>query len=214
MSNAPNWYQPPSPQPGSGVYAPPPHGYGYGAGGVVYGTFGIRFGARVVDTLVGMVVGFASGLVAGVAMVVLRSPGEVAAHKPGISFIGLGLSIFGSLAYHALSEGIGGATIGKLACGLRVRSADLSPPTLGAGILRTLAYWIDAFFFGLVAYSVMSKSMTQQRLGDKWGKTVVVRASSLPPGALAQPSPVGGLMAGLAVWLLCSIASQLVPFLL
>jgi hypothetical protein len=61
----------------------------------------------------------------------------------------------------------------------------LGPCTLRGAILRNLGYYVDAFFFGMVAYGSMSRSPMQQRLGDKWGRTVVVKVASLahPPSA-------------------------------
>jgi hypothetical protein len=41
----------------------------------------------------------------------------------------------------------------------------------------------------------MSRSRTRQRNGDKWGRTVVVRAASLPPSA-QRPNVALGILLG------------------
>ena len=97
----------------------------------------------------------------------------------------------------------------KAILGLRVKRAeDFAPCGLLRAAGRNLAYYIDAFFFGLVAYSAMSKSRMSQRLGDQWASTVVVQASSLPPGAAGG---LGfGLGLGIAGYLVMSMLSVIV----
>ncbi len=178
------------------MYAPPAAPTGaqaeplsVNADGVEYGGFGIRAGARIVDVIVGMVLGSIGGAIGG-AMSALGSTvvagGPVAMRSTGLSGLTAVSFLFGTLAtvaYHALSEGLGGASLGKLVLGLRVRRSDLSPCTVGAAIGRSLAYYIDSFFFGIVAWGSMSKSPQQQRLGDKWARTVVVKNATMPAGA-------------------------------
>jgi uncharacterized RDD family membrane protein YckC len=85
--------------------------------------------------------------------------------------------------------------------GLRVRRSDLAPCTVGAAFGRNLAYYIDSFFFGLVAYSSMSKSPRQQRLGDKWAHTVVVKSATLPAGV-----PAGNVGLAIALGTMAHVA--------
>ena len=167
--------------------------------GLGYAGFGVRAGAQVIDWIVGMVLGLVAGMVCGVVIGVLAAMGSFGpdwARKLGamtpLSFL---LGIVGGILYHALCEGLGGATVGKLITGLRVRAEDGSPARIGAGLLRSLAFLIDGLFFGLVAYGSMSKSRMQQRLGDKWAHTVVVRAASLPATA-PRPSLARGIVLG------------------
>jgi uncharacterized RDD family membrane protein YckC len=173
-------------------------------------TFGIRAGARIVDLVVGVVVGFIGGGVGG-AIVGLAAPERVhdLSKLTVASFL---LSTLGSLAYHTISECVAGASVGKLVCGLRVVSQNgFGRPTVLGAFIRTLGYYIDSLFFGLVGYSVMSKSELQQRLGDKWGKTVVVKSASLRAGVL--PGPVVGLMTALLAWCALAFASTVVKVL-
>jgi uncharacterized RDD family membrane protein YckC len=173
--------------------------------------FPIRGAARVLDTLVGVGVGF--GVTFGVGIVVaslVRSgslPPSAVKRLSELSLGTFGWSFLGTMAYHTLSESIGGASVGKWICGLRVYSADFSPDgtflvglrrcTLGGALVRTLVLMIDTLFFASIAYFSMAGSRWQQRLGDRWGHTVVVKAKStdLPP-----KSPILGMLVGLLAW--------------
>lgn len=161
--------------------------------------FGIRFVARVVDSIVHMANGLVAGLFAGVILGVLSALGAVSpgwetrmGQMSGLSFIAGALT---SLMYEAFSEANGGATVGKAICGLRVVRDDGAPCTLGRAVGRNAAFYIDGLFFGLIAWSAMSKSLMKQRLGDQWAGTYVVHARSL-----ATPrSPAVGILLGLAL---------------
>jgi len=47
--------------------------------------------------------------------------------------------------------------------------------------ISDLAYSIDALFSGLIGYQSMQKGPLQQRYGDIWGKTVVVKKIVFQP---------------------------------
>ncbi len=156
--------------------------------------FWIRAGARTIDTLLGMGLGLVSGIIgpAIVALLGQHRAGPMGAFAPGT----IALSFVGPVLYHALAESMGGATLGKLACGLRVVGEDYRPISFGAGVIRSVAYFLDAFCFGMVAYSFMQGSSLHQRLGDKWAHSVVVRVE---PGPSRPVFP--GIAIGLAAWL-------------
>jgi uncharacterized RDD family membrane protein YckC len=184
--------------------------------GLEYAGFGVRAGAQVIDWIVGMVLGLVAGMVGGVAIGVLAAMGSFGpdwARKLGamtpLSFL---LGIVGATLYHALCEGLGGATVGKLITGLRVRADDGSPARIGAGLLRSVAFLVDGLFFGLIAYGSMSKSRMQQRLGDKWAHTVVVRAASLPPTA-QRPSLALGLVLGCVAQMAITVLDSILKVL-
>ena len=82
------------------------------------------------------------------------------------------------LLAEAIGEGLGGSTLGKMTLGLRVVRPDGAPINFGAALGRSAAFFVDAIFFGLVAWTSMSGSMLKQRYGDKWANTVVVRVAS------------------------------------
>jgi uncharacterized RDD family membrane protein YckC len=154
--------------------------------------FWIRAGARILDMIVGTVLGAGAGAVGGVVVFALASAGVIdpgwearlGAFTWGSFFMGM----VSGLAYDTISESVGGATLGKLICGLRVLREDETPVGVGGALIRNLAYYIDSFFFGMIAYSSMSRSPRQQRVGDKWGKTIVVRAASVPEASRRTPA--------------------------
>jgi uncharacterized RDD family membrane protein YckC len=149
--------------------------------------FWIRFLARLIDVVLGFVLGLITGIVAGIVLGILQVAGVVApgaVHRAqGLSATGFGLSLLGGFLYHSVTEGVHGASLGKLLCKLRVVTADGLPCNMPRALLRSLAYYLDALFFGLVGYNSMQKSALKQRYGDVWAKTVVVRTTDVPDGA-------------------------------
>jgi uncharacterized RDD family membrane protein YckC len=162
---------------------------------LVYGDFLIRVVARLLDLGVSTGLSYAGGMIGGFALLTLAnlhavSSGAVqyAAGRSTALFISASLT---GLVYESAAESIGGATVGKWICGLRVLREDLSPCTVGAAIGRNLAVYIDSLFFGLIAFRSMSRSRKKQRLGDRWAKTIVVTARTLPAIALRRNVFVG-----------------------
>ena len=104
------------------------------------------------------------------------------------------------LVYFTLLEGIAGATIGKFALGIRVVNEDGSKLSWSGAIVRNLVRFIDLIPY-IPAYLVGAISVwaspTKQRLGDRWGHTVVVTKESLltrgsvtyPVSSAAVPPP-------------------------
>ncbi len=173
--------------------------------GVQTGSFGIRFLARLIDWVLHFVLGFIGGMIGAVVLVVLSVAGVVG-HDwlQAIGEVGFAWNLaWGTLAavlYEVACEGIGGTTVGKLALGYRVVTTDLRPCGPGKALIRSAAYVVDAMFFGLVAYSAMSSSPINQRLGDKWAGTMVAKASGLPASARRPAGLVAlGLVAGAVV---------------
>jgi uncharacterized RDD family membrane protein YckC len=149
--------------------------------------FWVRALARGIDTFVHLAVGLAAGLAAGILVAIGGAlqgvPTDEALAKLSASTpLGLLAALIGGTAMHALAEGIHGSTVGKRICGLTVISEDGAPATLLGALKRSIAYFCDALFFGLVAAQKMSESPRRQRVGDVWGHTQVVRLSSLDAG--------------------------------
>jgi uncharacterized RDD family membrane protein YckC len=209
------------------MFGAPPH-----AGGdpnanpppAVAATFGVRAGAQIIDTIFGFILSFVIVFPMAVVIAVLAQTGSIAptwqAKMNAITAGSVVVSIVGTTLYHATCESIGGATLGKWICGLRVRSAVFSPDgtflrelhscSFGAALIRSLAFLVDAMFCGAVAYVTMSNSAWQQRLGDQWGKTVVVQAKSMAdPGK----SPIIGVLVGVVTWGVFILLSVAVKFL-
>lgn len=165
-----------------------------------YAGFAVRTAARVIDQLCFLVLGIAGGVAGGIVLAVLQAMGRVGpdwaqkvqANGPENLLFGLAAM----LCYHASCEGLYGASLGKLVFGLRVLGADGSACGLKAGVIRTLGFFPDSLFFGLVAYSKMSKSPQLQRYGDGWADTVVVKSASVPAGSRRS---LGELAAALAL---------------
>jgi uncharacterized RDD family membrane protein YckC len=146
--------------------------------------FWIRALARLVDVIFGIFIGLFSGLVVGIFLGILQVAGMIEpgwdTRIQGLKALSLLLSMIGGLLYQSAAEGIYGAAMGKLICGLRVITAEALPCDMKKAFLRNLAYFFDALFFGLVGYMSMKKSALNQRYGDVWAKTVVVKSSDVP----------------------------------
>ncbi len=146
--------------------------------------FGIRAAARVIDTVYGLLLALMGGILGGIILVLLEQAGLVASgweeRTGGADLAGWGLGLLGNVFYHSLTEGMYGASLGKLLCGLRVVSEVAQPITTTQALKRSLAYFWDALFFGLVGYSSMKKSELNQRYGDHWARTIVVKAGEVP----------------------------------
>ena len=82
-----------------------------------------------------------------------------------------------------------GATLGNSLVGLkpisilenidgRTFKSAIQKPTFGQSFKRHLLDPIDMFFFGLVGIITIKNSPKNQRLGDQWAKTVVVKMTA------------------------------------
>jgi len=157
----------------------PGRSIGSGAG------FWIRAVARIIDDLIlGYGLGLVAGVLAAIVLVILQLAEVIApgweTRVQGVSAAGVGLSLLGVCAYHCLCEGIHGATLGKLICRVRVVTDVGRPCNFKGALIRSLAWYLDSLFFGLVAYHSMQRSPLNQRYGDVWGKTAVLKATDIP----------------------------------
>ncbi len=140
--------------------------------------FGIRLGARLIDLLVhyiaSLVFGFGLGVLIALVAAAKHVPIQAALapmrHTPIIAYV---FAILGSACYHVICEGMHGSTVGKRMLGLVVLNEDGNPCSLWPAVIRTLGYYVDALFFGLVAWHAMSRNVQEQRYGDEWAHTVV-----------------------------------------
>ena len=169
--------------------------------------FWIRALARLIDIVYGNLLGLIGGFLAGIILVILEIFGTVSPgweqRISGRSIVVVGLSLLGAFLYHALCEGIHGASLGKLICRLRVLQEDGRPSTISGGIVRNLGWYVDALFFGLIGYSSMAKSPLNQRYGDVWGKTIVIKVKEFPVSDARSPLHfIAGWFLGSACWTL------------
>jgi uncharacterized RDD family membrane protein YckC len=179
-------------------------GYAGAPGGLEGVPFWPRVGARLIDLVAHYIIALAAGLIFGILLGLVVAmkhlPAQALIEKAtGFTVAGFLLALLGSFAYEAFSEGMGGTTLGKKALGMTVIREDSGTCDLKAASIRSLAYFLDSLFFGLVGYLEMNKTPQQQRHGDRWARTVVVRNASLPAGApAAVRSPWGGIALGCA----------------
>ncbi len=153
----------PAPPP---VPAPTPAAPTVAASGQV-ASVGARAGAYIIDALCTLLVG---------PLILVPVIGNF--------LIGLAL-----LAYWLLRD-VGGASIGKLLLGLEVRNADGTESTTGARLLRNITLVVGWALFALpligfllgtpvillmVLAEIIMLLATGNRLGDRLGKTIVVR---------------------------------------
>jgi uncharacterized RDD family membrane protein YckC len=182
-------------------------------------TVGAGFWIRALARLVDAVYGYALGMVAGVQGVIILAilealsvvePGWANRISQGSRLVPILMSLVGYLFYHTTCEGLCGASLGKLVCGLRVLSEDLSPCSLKPAFVRSLAYFVDALFFGLIGYASMSTDVRRQRNGDDWARTVVVRNSQVPLGSKRPTAQyLLALALGSVAWGLTLVAALL-----
>lgn len=146
--------------------------------------FWIRAGARAIDYVVLYIILILAMVALGAALAAGHPEGEGSNLLTKSTWITWVASLFMVILYHAIAEGVTGATIGKRLVGLRVLSEDLTPARFRQTFLRSCAIIVDGFFFGAVGAQAMGESPIRQRLGDKWGHTRVVlqrSATDLPP---------------------------------
>lgn len=154
--------------------------------------FGRRAAARIIDLIIHLAVSLITGLFLGIIVVVIAtvagSPVEPWLERMTTDTTASKiLGFFGFILYSTLCEGLFGATAGKYMLGMVVLDQDHRPASYAQAVGRSFAFVIDSFFFGLVAYSSMKDSPTDQRYGDKWAGTVVATRASAPPASLRTP---------------------------
>jgi uncharacterized RDD family membrane protein YckC len=80
------------------------------------------------------------------------------------------------LVYFGGLESAWGSTVGKRLIGLRVAMLDGSPLSGRAVFMRTVGRFFDCSLFSpIVAAVFVWASPHNQRLGDRWGGTIVIR---------------------------------------
>jgi uncharacterized RDD family membrane protein YckC len=177
--------------------------------------FWIRALARLVDTVYGFALGVVAGVFGAIIVPILEAlsvvePGWGDRISQGSNLMPTLMSLVGYLFYYTTCEGLCGASLGKLVCGLRVLSEDLSPCSLKPAFVRSLAGFVDGLFFGVIGYMSMSKTLTQQRHGDHWARTVVVRNSQVPLGSKRSTTQyLLALALGSVAWGLALVAGLL-----
>jgi uncharacterized RDD family membrane protein YckC len=169
------------------------------------GTFGRRVAANLVDTAWTYLLAAMSIIPSMVVLFIVRSPqeaeGALQRLGKGSGLAGVGISLLASFLYFTFAEYVAGATVGKLALGLRVVNEEFRPASFWKIVGRRLAFFIDAMFFGLPAYSSMQKTPYRQRYGDDWAGTYVLRRAGMTSPSARPPWRLfAGLLVGSAIY--------------
>jgi uncharacterized RDD family membrane protein YckC len=150
-------------------------------------TFWPRAGARLIDYVLHYCVTYAAGFL--FAILVLAASGGhmplwVFARFKHPGLYGFVPGVLGFLVYNVVCVSMHGSTLGKRLLSMVVVQQNGTRCRMGPAIIRELAYVIDSLFFGLVGYFAMQKTYQEQRYGDQWAHTVVVKRASVIPEQL------------------------------
>ena len=128
---------------------------------------GVRFGYFMIDVVFFYILTFIIGIIIGIIVV---ATGNVDLLRPDSDFIKfldlMGYPIF--FLYYAISEGLGGATLGKLICGYTVIDEQANKVSFGKAMLRTICRYIPFEAFSCFA---------ERGWHDTLSKTYVVKRS-------------------------------------
>lgn len=160
-----------------------------------YASFGQRLGAVVLDGLI----------VTGAGLVLLGLLGAVVAITDGnavaIALLVLGVLVWtvGAYAYEAILVNRRGATIGKKAVGIEVRTADGALPSAGQSWGRVLARgFLSGIFF--LGYLWMLWDDRNRTWHDMICGTYVVDRRRVSAATGAAGGPIGGYGAAYQTW--------------
>lgn len=148
-------------QPGYGQvppYTQPQMGQAFSPVQAQAASLGQRFLAVLID---GILIGIIEGILIGIT------------HNQGIGEL---LSFVIYMGYFIFMEVQRGATLGKMALGLRVVRMDGAPITTNEAVIRNLLRIVDFLPFAYIvgAISILN-SPFKQRVGDRIAKTMVIR---------------------------------------
>lgn len=140
---------------------------------------GRRFAATVIDVIILFVVMYVIALATGGT----TSSGFALSGAPAF----LGFAVWA--LYFIGLEATLGATLGKMAVGIRVVLLDGSPIGCGPAVVRNMLRIVDGLFAYLVGAILIWRSPLRQRLGDRVaGTDVISRATQLVPSSASLAS--------------------------
>ena len=147
-------------------------------------TFWPRVAARIIDTILHYLIAIFTGRLFGV-MIAIATGGRpdpyLLAKMEADWDPTIYRGVLGAITFHTVMEGMHGSTPGKLALSMVVIQEDGSPCRTRAAFIRSLAYFVEALFFGLIGYAAMKGNPAQQRHGDEWAHTIVCKRSRVQP---------------------------------
>jgi uncharacterized RDD family membrane protein YckC len=147
-----------------------------------YAGFWIRFVAFIIDAIILGVVGFIINLPLQMALGLSASripTGDVATALPMmLGTLGLSLAVNLALqaAYQIYFLSTRGATIGKMALGLKVIRADGGPLSVGLATGRFFAFLLDAYFTLTIGFIIAGFDSEKRSLHDRICNTRVIYA--------------------------------------
>lgn len=155
-------------QPGYGqpAYGQPQYGQPFSPVQAQAAGVGIRFLAVFID---GIIVSIVTGIITAILVGGSHGSGAATALSDLISLV-----IY--LGYFIVMEGQRGATLGKMALGLRAVRMDGAPITMNESVIRNLLRIIDFLPFAYIVGAIsIWNSPFKQRVGDRVAKTLVIR---------------------------------------
>lgn len=128
---------------------------------------GVRFGYFMIDVAFFYIMTFIIGMLIGIIIMATGNLDLLRADSSLIKFLDLmGYPIF--FLYYAISEALGGATLGKLICGYTVIDEQANKVSFGKAMLRTVCRYIPFEAFSCFA---------ERGWHDTLSKTYVVKRS-------------------------------------
>ncbi|MDH4140420.1 MAG: RDD family protein [Coriobacteriia bacterium] len=131
-----------------------------------------RAGAFATDWVIGQSLTY----YAGRALATLLSGGAGGDLPFALLLVAAPVSLSVLYGYFFAFEATVGVTPGKALFGLRIVDSDGRRLSRVQALKRNVARIVDLILFGGVGLYLVSASPLRQRLGDRWGKTFVVRA--------------------------------------
>lgn len=129
-----------------------------------YSSVGKRIGGGVIDIIVVWVITFVIGMATG------NTDGASVSLSGGVAVLNFVIW----LGYFVGLEATQGATVGKMALGMKVVDADGNNIAMGASVIRNLLRIVDYLFCGIVGIVLIATSDQRQRLGDRVATTFVI----------------------------------------
>ncbi len=133
--------------------------------------FWTRFGAVVIDGLILWVVNFAIGMVAGLSAT--QAVGMRSVERLVLQLVVLAIQLAINMGYECIMIGKFGATLGKMACKIKVVRADGSPVGYGLAIGRYFAKMLSGITCG-VGYIIAAFDDEKRALHDRICNTRVI----------------------------------------
>jgi len=150
-------------------------------------TFWPRVGARLIDYGLHYCVTYAAGFLFSILVLAASGghfPAWVLVRFRHAGLTGFVTGVVGFVAYNVVCVSMHGSTLGKRLLSMVVVRENGLRCRLWPAIIREFGYFIDALFFGLVGCLAMQKTYQEQRYGDQWAHTVVVKRAGVIPEQL------------------------------